>query len=392
MDLGRGILAPGLVDAHAHLEWSLMDGLLPRSPSAPGSAGCSRCAGGWSRRTTRRRPLRGRCGRCAPGTTTLADSGPTGRGRGRDGRGRPARARAPGGLRTRGGATRPRAAAARRRARRRPSAAAAGAATASACPPRPVHRGAGPLGGARAARPDLAGRPWATHLAESADEDAVIAAATARWPSSSPAAGRSSPGAGRARARARWRALAAAGALRAGLVAAHCVQLGGGDPARWPRPAWASPTARARTSTSTAAGRPSRRCARPACPWASARTAPRAGATTTCAPRRGRAARCTPAAPGRAEALMPWPRSGAPGRSGSTPRWGAWRPASGPTWSRCARPPAPRRDPCAAALDPRHPVTTVVIDGEVALADGRPAGIDAAEVETAAARRARRLW
>ncbi len=28
-DLGRSILCPGLVDAHCHLEWSLLDGILP---------------------------------------------------------------------------------------------------------------------------------------------------------------------------------------------------------------------------------------------------------------------------------------------------------------------------------------------------------------------------
>jgi len=37
-------------------------------------------------------------------------------------------------------------------------------------------------------------------------------------------------------------------------------------------------------------------------------------------------------------------------------------------------------------------VTTVVIDGAVALAEGRPTGIDAGEVETAAIRARRRLW
>ena len=54
--------------------------------------------------------------------------------------------------------------------------------------------------------------------------------------------------------------------------------------------------------------------------------------------------------------------------------------------------PGSPRDPFAAALAPGTQVTTVVIDGAVALAEDRPAGIDAAEVETAAARARRRLW
>ena len=87
------------------------------------------------------------------------------------------------------------------------------------------------------AEPALAGRPWATHLAESEDEDARRRpTARARWRRPSPRAG-FAPGRwdGRRRRVDRRAGSRAAGALRAGLVAAHCVRLGRrrpGDPAR----------------------------------------------------------------------------------------------------------------------------------------------------------------
>jgi len=80
-DLGRAILVPGFVDAHCHLEWSLIDGLTP----APGF-------GEWlgtffpraMRMTADDHGVAARLGalRCLEaGTTTVADSGPTGAGR-----------------------------------------------------------------------------------------------------------------------------------------------------------------------------------------------------------------------------------------------------------------------------------------------------------------------
>ena len=80
------------------------------------------------------------------------------------------------------------------------------------------------------AHPGLAGRPWATHLAESADEEAVIATGDgplgALFAGAGLAPGRweGPPGAGPV---AR---VAAAGVTAPGLVAAHCVRLGGDDP------------------------------------------------------------------------------------------------------------------------------------------------------------------
>jgi cytosine/adenosine deaminase-related metal-dependent hydrolase len=54
--------------------------------------------------------------------------------------------------------------------------------------------------------------------------------------------------------------------------------------------------------------------------------------------------------------------------------------------------PGSPRDPWEAAVAARTEVATVVIDGAVALAGDRLAGIDAGDVETAAARARRRLW
>ena len=106
------------------------------------------------------------------------------------------------------------------------------AATASACRPTPRTPSARASGRALAPQPDLAGRPWATHLAESADEDPGHRRRRRRAGGGLRLHRRGSrPLAGGRRARARWSALAAAGALRAGLVAAHCVRLGDGDPA-----------------------------------------------------------------------------------------------------------------------------------------------------------------
>ena len=78
IDLGEAVLLPGLVDTHCHLEWSLMDGLIPDQSFA-------RWLGAFL-------PIRDRMDPEDPliaarwaalqaltaGTTTLADSGPTG--------------------------------------------------------------------------------------------------------------------------------------------------------------------------------------------------------------------------------------------------------------------------------------------------------------------------
>ena len=231
MDLGEAILAPGFVDAHAHLEWSLMDGVLPSEPFAAWLAVCWGCGGGWSRRTTSWPPAWRRCARCGAGTTTLADSGPTGAG---------VIAMAETGLRgpvhleafgREEGARAPRA---RRRdapsawppSPRRPTA----ATLVGLSPHAPYTVGPGLWAALRAAAGARA-RPWATHIAESDEERRVIAGGAGALTEVFSAAG-FVPG--------RWRGrrggtgscarMAGAGrAARAGLVAAHCVRLGPGD-------------------------------------------------------------------------------------------------------------------------------------------------------------------
>ena len=77
-DLGECILIPGLVDAHCHLEWGLMGGLVP-------DAGFGDWLGAFIHRTAQVTPTdREQAARWAAltalrsGTTTLADSGPSG--------------------------------------------------------------------------------------------------------------------------------------------------------------------------------------------------------------------------------------------------------------------------------------------------------------------------
>ena len=81
-DLGARLLAPGLIDAHCHVEWSLLDGLLPPAEFAD-----------WLGRLLPMRMILtpadletaarvGALRALGAGTTTVADSGPTGAGAG----------------------------------------------------------------------------------------------------------------------------------------------------------------------------------------------------------------------------------------------------------------------------------------------------------------------
>ena len=229
IDLGPAILIPGLVDAHCHLEWSLTGGLVDGADFAD-------WLGGLLRLTPRLLPddhaaaaLLGALRCVEHGTTTVADSGPTGAG---------APALRAAGLR---GTVhveafgRPHGEAAR------------DAASAVAARVLDLDEPAGPLvrvgvsphapytvgpefWAALAADPDLAGRPWATHLAESPSESRLLAFGDG--PLADLFAGRGAEpgrwsGAGGPVAR-----LHEGGALRPGLIAAHCVQLEPDDPAR----------------------------------------------------------------------------------------------------------------------------------------------------------------
>lgn len=227
-DLGDRILIPGLVDAHCHLEWSLLDGLLPPAPfgrwlgdmlgmrlrMGPADHGAAARSGAL-------RALRA-------GTTTLADSGPTGAG---------AAAVAELGLRGRvhlevfgrEEGEEADAAAAAYEDRLAALDAAAGPRVAVGVSPHAPYTVGPALWAALRARRGLAGRPWATHVAESAAEEEVIAAGTGPLGDLF-ARGGLAPGrwAGPEGAGAVPR-MAAGGAFAPGLVAAHCVRLGPSD-------------------------------------------------------------------------------------------------------------------------------------------------------------------
>lgn len=228
-DLGDAILVPGLVDAHCHLEWSLLGGLLP-------PAGFGVWLGRFLPLRARMRPrdhaaaaAHGALRALLAGTTTLADSGPTGAG---------AAAMTALGLRGDvhleafgtpvGEEARHAAAGVAQRVAALDEDAGEGV-RAGVSPHAPYTVGP-ELWRALAAEPELAGRPWATHLAESQDEERVVAHGEGPLAETFAAAG-FAPG--------RWAGdagegvvgrLARAGALRRGLVAAHCVRLGPDDP------------------------------------------------------------------------------------------------------------------------------------------------------------------
>jgi len=233
-DLGDRILIPGLVDAHCHLEWSLLDDLLPPEPFGSWLGGmlALRLRMGPADHVAAARW--GALRALRAGTTTLADSGPSGDG---------AAAAAALGLRGRvhlevfgreeGDAAD--AAAAAFEERLPALDAAAGPRVRVGVSPHAPYTVGPALWAALRARPGLAGRPWATHVAESAAEEEAIAAGTGplgdlfaraglvpgRWPGGD--------GAGAVPR------MADGGALAAGLVAAHCVRLGPGDAARLAR-------------------------------------------------------------------------------------------------------------------------------------------------------------
>jgi cytosine/adenosine deaminase-related metal-dependent hydrolase len=229
-DLGDAILVPGLVDAHCHLESSLLGGLL-----APAGFGA------WLGRFLRLRariPLEdyavaarhGALRALRAGTTTLADSGPTGAG---------AAAMAEVGLGgavhleafgTAEGAEAERAAAAVADAVEALDADAGPRVRVGLSPHAPYTVGPA-LWHALGRQPAVADRPWATHLAESADEDRVVAHGDGPLAEALAAIGFVT---------GRWdgpdgatlvQRVARAGALRERLIAAHCVRLGEDDPA-----------------------------------------------------------------------------------------------------------------------------------------------------------------
>lgn len=224
-DLGEAVLLPGFVDAHCHLEWSLTGGLVNPGVGFAGWLGALlRLSPGMEEEDFRAAAALGALRCLQHGTTTVADSGPTGAAAG---------ALREAGLRgvvhlevfgrQTGGDARDLAA---RHADRTAALDADGLVRIGVSPHAPYTVGP-ELWAALAGHPELAGRPWATHLAESPDESRLLA--TGDGPLADLFAERGTapgawPGAGGPVTR-----LHAAGALRPGLVAAHCVQLGRGD-------------------------------------------------------------------------------------------------------------------------------------------------------------------
>ena len=230
-DLGAdAVLLPGLVDAHCHLEWSCFDGVVPpqdfgawlgaflplRARMDAGDHAVAAAAGAM-------RALRA-------GTTTVADAGPTGAGEaalrltGQRGVVHLEAFGAPDGV----------------AAREQAHAVAARVEELAAGAPERVRVGLSPhapysVGPQRwralAEEATLATRPWATHIAESPDEERAVLEGTGAIAGLFADAGFPM---------GRWDGdgdsvvarIDGHGALREGLVAAHCVRLRRGDAAR----------------------------------------------------------------------------------------------------------------------------------------------------------------
>jgi 5-methylthioadenosine/S-adenosylhomocysteine deaminase len=392
-DLGDALLLPGLVDAHCHLEWSLLDGVLPPS--------------GFAEWLGRLLPLRARMEphdheaaarlgalrALRAGVTTLADSGPTGAGAGAlaelgmrgvvhleaFGREEGAGAHAAAALM-----------AERVRALEEP---AGQRVRVGLSPHAPYTVGPG-LWAALAAQADLAPRPWSTHLAESDDETRAVGGGEGPLAELFAAAGLA-PG--------RWDGppgassvarVARAGGLRPGMVAVHCVRIGADDPgtlraagvavAHCPRSnahlrcgraplgalRAAGVTVALGTDSPASGGDYDPRAEARACALAHAGADPPAAAdllrmiTLDAARALGMGDEVGALAPGRQADLL------------------ALRPAPG----------APVGDPLAAALDAGATVDVVVVGGQALVEGGRAVSADADAIETRAGEARGRLW
>ena len=387
-DLGDAIVVPGLVDAHCHLEWSLLDGVLP-------PARFSAWLGRLLRLRARMRPddhrvaaRHGALRALRAGTTTLADSGPTGAG---------AAAMTELGLR---GAVHleaigtPRGSGARRTA----AAVAARVAALDAEAGPGIRGGLSPhapytvgpeLWRALAAEPVLSDRPWATHLAESDDEARVVA--EGRGPLAEVFAEVGfSPG--------RWDGprgastvarVARGGGLRPGLVAAHCVRLDEGDPATL-RSAGVSVAHCPRSNEHLRVG---------VAPLGALRDVGVALGLGTDSPASGgdydvraEARACAGAHPGLpADALLRLSTLGAAEALGLEDEAGSLSPGTRADLV-ALRPAGPVDDPHRTALEAGTRVDAVIAGGELVVSCGDPVAIDAEAIVARASQSRERLW
>ncbi len=228
-DLGEALLAPGLVDVHCHLEWALTGGMAAGGEFGAWLNEFLRAAGALSADDLATAAEIGAVNALLAGTTTLWDSGPTGAG---------AAAMERVGI---GGycsleifgtgdaasVSQSLARFADGRAKMVPSS--ASGVTVGISPHAPYSVGPA-LWGHLIEDPEYHQMPWTTHLAESAAEIHAIAEGTGtiatalaqrnvrpgQWPASTPMTV--------------IERIAAARALRDGMIAAHCVELGANDP------------------------------------------------------------------------------------------------------------------------------------------------------------------
>ena len=390
-DLGPRILMPGLIDAHCHLEWSLLDGLLEPDGFGP-----------WLGRML---PLRARLTpddhvaaarfgalrALTAGTTTLADSGPTGAG---------AAALAESGQRglvhleafgrEEGDAARAAAdAVAEQVAALDPAVGGRGRIGVSPHAPYTV----GPaFWTALRAHPGLAARPWATHLAESSEEEEVVS-------SGGGAIGRVFADGGFALGR--WDGpdgsgvvprVAAAGALATGLVAAHCVRLGPRDAAMLAA-AGVGVAHCPRSNAYLRCGRaPLERLEAAGVAVGLGTDSPASGGDYDL---RAEARACRDLHAGVRELsppeLLRLVTLGAAETLGMEREVGAIAPGRRADLIAVSPPRAPGDAPEAWALDARAAVDLVVVDGEVLLRDGSPQRLDAEPIHRAAAEARARL-
>ena len=228
-DLGEALLAPGLVDVHCHLEWALTGGLAKGGEFGAWLEEFLRAAGTLSPEALATSANIGAVTALIAGTTTLWDSGPTGAGAAameRVGIGGYCSLEIFG---TGDAVSVPQSIARFVDARARMASSSGSGVIVGISPHAPYSVGPA-LWGHLMNDPEYHQMPWSTHLAESAAEIHAVAEGTGTI-ARALATRNARPG--------HWPALtpmtvieriAAAGALRSGMIAAHCVALGANDP------------------------------------------------------------------------------------------------------------------------------------------------------------------